>query len=29
VIWCSPAGEAQSVGFDQSYVIEEGTLRPV
>jgi ABC-type multidrug transport system ATPase subunit len=29
VIWCSPAGEAQPVGFDQSYVIEEGTLRPV
>jgi ABC-type multidrug transport system ATPase subunit len=29
VIWCSPVGEAQPVGFDQSYVIEEGTLRPV
>jgi ABC-2 type transport system ATP-binding protein len=28
VIWCSPAGEAQPVGFDRSYVIEEGTLRP-
>jgi ABC-2 type transport system ATP-binding protein len=28
VIWCSPAGEAQPVGFDQTYVIEEGILRP-
>jgi ABC-2 type transport system ATP-binding protein len=29
VIWCSPAGEHQPVGFDRSYVIEEGQLRPV
>jgi ABC-type multidrug transport system ATPase subunit len=28
VIWCSPAGEQQPVGFDRAYVIEEGTLRP-
>jgi ABC-type multidrug transport system ATPase subunit len=28
VIWCSPAGEDQPVGFDRRYVIEEGTLRP-
>jgi ABC-2 type transport system ATP-binding protein len=28
VIWCSPAGEDQPVGFDHRYVIEEGTLRP-
>jgi ABC-type multidrug transport system ATPase subunit len=27
VIWCSPAGEAQPVGFDQTYIIEEGILR--
>jgi ABC-type multidrug transport system ATPase subunit len=27
VIWCSPAGEEQPVGFDHRYVIEEGTLR--
>jgi ABC-2 type transport system ATP-binding protein len=29
VIWCSPAGEHQPVGFDRSYVVEEGQLRPV
>jgi ABC-type multidrug transport system ATPase subunit len=28
VIWCSPAGEEQPVGFDRRYVIEEGRLRP-
>jgi ABC-type multidrug transport system ATPase subunit len=28
VIWCSPAGETQPVGFDRDYVIEEGILRP-
>ena len=29
VIWCSPAGEQQPVGFDHTYVIEEGQLRRV
>lgn len=29
VIWCSPAGEAQPVRFDRSFLIEDGTLRPV
>ena len=28
VIWCSPAGEDQPVGFDRRFVIEDGTLRP-
>jgi len=28
VIWCSPAGEAQPVDFDQRFVIEDGVLRP-
>jgi ABC-type multidrug transport system ATPase subunit len=27
VIWCSPAGEAQPVGFDRRFVIEDGLLR--
>ncbi|HYZ82233.1 MAG TPA: ABC transporter ATP-binding protein [Solirubrobacteraceae bacterium] len=28
VIWCSPAGEDQPVGFDRRFVIEDGMLRP-
>jgi ABC-2 type transport system ATP-binding protein len=28
VLWCSPAGEEQPVGFDQRFVIEDGMLRP-
>jgi ABC-2 type transport system ATP-binding protein len=28
VIWCSPAGEKQPVGFDRRYVIADGALRP-
>jgi ABC-2 type transport system ATP-binding protein len=29
VIWCSPAGEEQPVGFDRRFIIEDGLLRPV
>jgi ABC-type multidrug transport system ATPase subunit len=29
VIWCSPAGEDQPVGFDRAYVIEDGQLSAV
>jgi ABC-2 type transport system ATP-binding protein len=28
VIWCSPAGEEQPVGFDRRFIIEGGRLRP-
>jgi ABC-2 type transport system ATP-binding protein len=28
VIWCSPAGEEQPVGFDRRFIIEDGQLRP-
>ncbi len=28
VIWCSPAGEEQPVGFDRRFVIKDGLLRP-
>jgi ABC-2 type transport system ATP-binding protein len=28
VVWCSPAGEEQPVGFDRQLVIDSGTLRP-
>jgi ABC-2 type transport system ATP-binding protein len=28
VIWCSPAGEEQPVGFDRRFIIEDGLLRP-
>jgi ABC-2 type transport system ATP-binding protein len=29
VIWCSPAGEDQPVGFDRRFVIDDGQLREV